>query len=53
VPEGMVIPPGSMVMGMPAKVKRPLTPDEDASIQVYADRYVKYRLDFQSEHTPA
>ncbi len=48
VPEGMVVPPGSMVMGMPAKVKRALTPDEDRSIQGYADRYVKYRLDFQS-----
>ena len=53
VPEGMVVPPGSMVMGMPAKVKRPLTPDEDTSIQGYADRYVKYRLDFQGENAPA
>jgi carbonic anhydrase/acetyltransferase-like protein (isoleucine patch superfamily) len=49
VPEGMVIPPGTMVMGMPAKVKRPLTAEESASIQGYADRYVKYRLDFQDQ----
>ena len=47
VPEGMVIPPGSMVMGMPAKVKRTLSADEQASIQWYADNYVRYRLDFQ------
>ena len=53
VPEGMVIPPGSMVMGMPAKVKRPLTAEESASIQGYADRYVKYRLDFQAEPAAA
>ncbi len=53
VPEGMVVPSGSMVMGMPAKVKRPLTPDEDASIKWYADNYVRYRLDFQTEQTPA
>jgi len=53
VPEGMIVPPGSMVMGMPAKVRRQLTPDEGASIQGYADRYVKYRLDFQTEHTHA
>ena len=53
VPEGMVIPPGSMVMGMPAKVRRALTPEEDASIKWYADNYVKYRLDFQTETTPA
>ncbi|MEQ1759133.1 MAG: gamma carbonic anhydrase family protein [Vicinamibacterales bacterium] len=53
VPEGMVVPPGSMVMGMPAKVKRPLTAEEGASIQAYADRYVKYRLDFQAGQTTA
>ena len=53
VPEGMVVPPGSMVMGMPAKVRRALTPEEDASIAWYADNYVRYRLDFQSETGPA
>jgi carbonic anhydrase/acetyltransferase-like protein (isoleucine patch superfamily) len=53
VPEGMIVPPGSMVMGMPAKVKRPLTEEERDSIQGYADRYVKYRLDFLAENTPA
>ena len=53
VPEGMVVPPGSLVMGMPAKVRRALTPDEDASIKRYADNYVRYRLDFQTEQTPA
>jgi len=53
VPEGMVVPPGSLVMGAPAKVRRALTPDEDASIKRYADNYVRYRLDFQHESTPA
>ena len=53
VPEGMVVPPGSMVMGLPAKVRRPLTPEEDASIKRYADNYVRYRLDFQADPTPA
>ncbi len=53
VPERMVVPPGSMVMGVPGKVKRPLTPEEDASITWYADNYVRYRLDFQSESSPA
>jgi carbonic anhydrase/acetyltransferase-like protein (isoleucine patch superfamily) len=52
VPEGFVVPPGSMVMGHPGKVRRQLTPDEDASIKWYADNYVRCRLDFQSEHTP-
>jgi carbonic anhydrase/acetyltransferase-like protein (isoleucine patch superfamily) len=53
VPEGMVVPPGSMVMGMPAKVRRALTPEEDASIKWYADNYVRYRLEFQADQTPA
>jgi carbonic anhydrase/acetyltransferase-like protein (isoleucine patch superfamily) len=53
VPEGVVIPPGSMVMGLPGRVRRPLTPEEDASIAWYADNYVRYRLDFQSETTTA
>ena len=53
VPEGFVVPPGSMVMGLPGKVRRGLTPDEDASIQWYADNYVRYRLDFQVEQTSA
>ena len=53
VPEGMVVPAGSMVMGMPAKVKRPLTAEEDASITWYADNYVRYRLEYQAGSTPA
>jgi gamma-carbonic anhydrase len=53
VPEGMIVPPGSMVMGVPGKVRRSLTPEEDASIKWYADNYVRYRLDFQVQHTPA
>jgi carbonic anhydrase/acetyltransferase-like protein (isoleucine patch superfamily) len=46
VPEGMVIPPRSLVMGSPAKVRRPLGDDSVAEIQMYADRYVEYRLDY-------
>ena len=53
VTEDMVVPPGSMVMGTPAKVRRPLSADEDASIKWYADNYVRYRLDFQTDSTPA
>src|SRR5688500_7560440 len=51
VPEGVIVPPGSMVMRMPGTVRRSLTAEEDASITWYADNYVRYRLDFQSEHT--
>jgi carbonic anhydrase/acetyltransferase-like protein (isoleucine patch superfamily) len=46
VVEGMEIPPRSLVMGSPAKLKRSLTDVEVAEIQAYADRYVQYRLDY-------
>src|SRR6185295_2834759 len=38
--EGMQVPPRSLVMGSPGKVKRPLTDAEFATIQDLADRYV-------------
>jgi carbonic anhydrase/acetyltransferase-like protein (isoleucine patch superfamily) len=44
--EGMKVPPRSLVMGSPGKVKRTLTDDEVVSIQGYADRYVGYRVDY-------
>jgi len=46
VTEEMKVPPRSLVMGSPAKVKRLLTQAEIAEIQGYADRYVGYRLDY-------
>jgi carbonic anhydrase/acetyltransferase-like protein (isoleucine patch superfamily) len=48
VVEGMEVPPRSLVMGSPAKVRRPLTDDEVATIQGYADRYVSYRLEYMA-----
>ena len=47
VVEEMKIPPRSLVMGHPAKVRRELTDAEVADIQSYADRYVAYRLDYR------
>lgn len=44
--EGMNVPPRSLVMGIPGKVKRTLADAEVADIQAYADRYVGYRLDY-------
>ncbi len=44
--EGQKIPPRSLVMGSPGKVKRLLTQAEGADIEMYADRYVGYRLDY-------
>jgi carbonic anhydrase/acetyltransferase-like protein (isoleucine patch superfamily) len=44
--EGMKVPPKSLVMGSPGKVKRLLTQAEVADIRMYADRYVGYRLEY-------
>ncbi len=46
VVEGMQVPPRSLMMGSPGKVKRGLTDAEVDEIQMYADRYVAYRLDY-------
>ncbi len=44
--EGLVVPPRSMVMGSPARVRRPLTDEEVRSVLAYAENYVRYRLDY-------
>jgi carbonic anhydrase/acetyltransferase-like protein (isoleucine patch superfamily) len=49
VVENMQVPPRSLVMGSPAKVRRSLTDAEVAEIQMYADSYVKYRLDYMGQ----
>ena len=46
--EGTKVPRKSLVMGSPGKVKRLLTQSEIAEIQVYADHYVAYRLDYMN-----
>ncbi|MGE0451207.1 MAG: gamma carbonic anhydrase family protein [Vicinamibacterales bacterium] len=46
LPEGMQVPPRSLVMGSPGKVRRALDDAGVAEIQMYADRYVQYRLDY-------
>jgi carbonic anhydrase/acetyltransferase-like protein (isoleucine patch superfamily) len=48
VPEGGVIPPRSLAMGSPARVRRALTEAEVASIQEYAANYVRYRLEYMA-----
>lgn len=43
ITEGMVIPPRSLVMGVPARVRRSLTDEEVSSIDAYAERYYEYK----------
>ncbi|MBX5484877.1 MAG: gamma carbonic anhydrase family protein [Myxococcaceae bacterium] len=46
---GTVIPPGSLVVGSPAKVKRPLTDDERAYLVQSARNYVGYAQQYRRE----
>ncbi|MBM3752229.1 MAG: gamma carbonic anhydrase family protein [Acidimicrobiia bacterium] len=46
ITEGTIIPPRSMVMGSPGKVRRPLTDGDLAMIREFAGNYVRYRLDY-------
>ena len=46
VPEHTVIPPRSLVMGTPGRVRRSVTDDELALILDGAANYVRYRLDY-------
>ncbi|MEG1999932.1 MAG: gamma carbonic anhydrase family protein [Evtepia sp.] len=41
VPAGMKVPPNSMVLGMPGKIKRQVTPEEVAHTVENAEAYVK------------
>lgn len=41
VTEGTLVPPGSLVMGSPARVKRPLTPEELESLSKSAETYLR------------
>jgi carbonic anhydrase/acetyltransferase-like protein (isoleucine patch superfamily) len=49
VPERMEVPPGSMVMGMPAKVKREITEQEKERFRENAQNYVRYRQTYREE----
>lgn len=49
IPERTVIPPGSLVMGSPGKVKRLLTPEDQASIDRYAQNYLGYKEQYKKE----
>lgn len=46
---GTVIPPRSLVMGIPAKVKRELTPTEVANLDIFWQNYVEYTKEYKRE----
>ena len=49
VSPGTIIPPRSLVMGFPAKVKRPLTDEEVAGLELFWKNYVEYTHKYREE----
>jgi carbonic anhydrase/acetyltransferase-like protein (isoleucine patch superfamily) len=49
VPEGMQIPPRSLVMGVPAKVRRQITEEEREGLRRYANNYFEYKESYLAE----
>ncbi len=46
---GTIIPPRSLVMGLPAKVKRPLTDEEVAGLALFWQNYVNFTKQYKNE----
>jgi carbonic anhydrase/acetyltransferase-like protein (isoleucine patch superfamily) len=49
VPEGMVVAPRSLVMGVPAKVRRKVTEEEREGLRRYAEHYYEYKETYLAE----
>ncbi len=53
VPEGMDVPSGSLVMGVPARIRRRVTEEERAGLRRHAREYVRFKEDYrQAEEAP-
>lgn len=48
VTEGTIVPPKSLILGSPAKVKRPVTDQELAWIRESAQNYIRYSRQYLS-----
>jgi carbonic anhydrase/acetyltransferase-like protein (isoleucine patch superfamily) len=53
ITEGTIVPPKSLILGSPAKVKRPVTEKELAWIKESAENYVKYARQYLSDSPKA
>ena len=49
IPEETVIPPGSLVMGIPGKVRKQLSDDDQQTILRYAKNYLGYKETYLAE----
>ena len=49
IPEGMVVPPRSLVMGVPGKFRRQITEEERQGLRQYAANYYDYKETYLQE----
>lgn len=49
IPEGMVVPPRSLVMGVPGKFRRQITEEEREGLRRYAANYYDYKETYLAE----
>lgn len=49
VTEGTIVPPKSLILGSPAKVKRPVTKEESEWIRESAENYIRYAKTYLGE----
>ena len=52
IPEGLKIPPRSLVLGTPGRVRRELSEDEVKNLRESADRYVTYAASYKTVSVP-
>ena len=50
VTQGMIVPPGSLVIGVPGKITRTLDPEEQAGIRRWAEKYVEVAEAHRAKH---
>ena len=53
LPEGFEVPPNTLVMGVPARIKRELRPKDIEWIVSYAENYVQFRLNYMGKEAEA
>ncbi len=49
IPEGMVVSPRSLVAGVPGRIRRAITAEDYALIQMYAQNYLDYTAQYSRE----
>jgi carbonic anhydrase/acetyltransferase-like protein (isoleucine patch superfamily) len=49
VPEGMVVPPRSVVLGLPGRVRRQITPEEEADLRARPLHYVRRAMTYLAD----